>query len=206
MAGYWKGAETLLNIVRAAVKLGVKVLTVYAFSTENWKRPPLEVNALMRLFKAHLVKHREAMIEGGVRLNIIGNVSKFPADVRKALKETICKTSSGTKMDLVVALNYGARDEIKRAVVRIVEDCINNKLDKNDLSESTISSYLDTWKWQDPDLLIRSSGESRISNFLLWQISYSEIVLTDVLWPDFSEGDLLNAIRSFQKREMRIGR
>ena len=206
MAGHWQGAETLLNIVRAAGELGVEVLTVYAFSTENWKRPPVEVNALMRLFKAHLIKQREAMIEGGVRLNVIGDISKFPSDVRRTLEETIRKTSSGTKMDLVIALNYGARDEIKRAVVRIVEDCMSNKLDKNDLSEATISSYLDTRKWQDPDLLIRPSGESRISNFLLWQISYSEIVLTDVLWPDFSEVDLLNAIRNFQKREMRIGR
>lgn len=206
MAGHWKGAEALSSIVRAAGELGVEVLTVFAFSTENWKRPPIEVSALMRLFKAHLIKQRDLMIEGGVRLNVIGDVSRFPKDVRKTLDATIRATASGDKMDLVIALNYGGRDEITRATRRIVDDCMSRKLSKKAVTEELIASYLDTGKWKDPDLLIRPSGESRISNFLLWQISYAEIVLTDVLWPDFSEKDLLAAIGEYQKRELRIGK
>lgn len=206
MAGHWKGAETLSKIVRAAGELGVEVLTVFAFSTENWKRPPLEVSALMRLFKAHLIKQLDVMLEGGVRLNIIGDISRFPHDVRKTLDETIAKTASGEKMDLVIALNYGGRDEIKRAVEQIVGDCLEGKVSKENLSEELIASYLYTGRRRDPDLLIRPGGEFRISNFLLWQISYTEIVVTDVLWPDFSQRDLLNAIHNYQQREFRIGR
>ena len=206
MAGHWKGAETLSSIVRASGELGVEVLTVFAFSTENWNRPPIEVKSLMRLFKAHLIKQRDVMIEGGVRLNVIGDISRFPKDVRKILDETLRATASGAKMDLVIALNYGGRDEITRATRRIVEDCMSRKLSKKAVTEELIASYLDTGKWKDPDLLIRPSGESRVSNFLLWQISYAEIILTDVLWPDFSEEDLLAAISEYQKRELRIGR
>lgn len=206
MAGHWKGAETLSSIVRAAGELGIEVLTVYAFSTENWKRPPIEVSALMRLFKTHLIKQRDVMIEEGVRLNVIGDTSRFPREVRKTLEETIGATSSGKKMDLVIALNYGGRDEIKRAIHQIIEDCMSEKLEAGTLSEEVISSYLDTGKWDDPELLIRTSGEVRLSNFLLWQISYSEIVLTDVLWPEFTKQDLLKAIHEYQRRELRIGK
>lgn len=206
MAGHWQGAETLSTIVQAAAQLGVKVLTVFAFSTENWNRPPTEVVVLMHLFKTYLIKKQKMMIEKGVRFNVIGETSKFPKDVREALEDTLQKTSKGTKLDLVIALNYGGRDEIKRAVKQIVDDCICNKINKNDLDEDLISSYLDTGKWQDPDLVIRPSGESRISNFLLWQISYSEIFLTDVLWPNFTKKDLLDAIENYQKRKTRLGR
>lgn len=206
MAGHWKGAETLSAIVRAAGELGIEVLTVYAFSTENWKRPPVEVKSLMRLFKTHLLRQRDVMIGAGVRLNVIGDLAKFPADVRQTLDETIAATAKGKKMDLVIALNYGGRDEIKRAVRKIVDDCIGRKLSKKAISEKTIASYLDTGRWKDPDLLIRPSGEARVSNFLLWQISYSEIVLTDVFWPDFSHLDLLEAVCEYQSRELRIGK
>jgi undecaprenyl diphosphate synthase len=192
--------------VRAASGYGIKVLTVYAFSTENWKRSAVEVKALMRLFKSYLIRQRDSMIEEGVRLNTIGDISKFPKDVNRVFEETVEATKGGTKLDLVIALNYGARDELKRALGAMIEDCLAKKISKEELSEELISSYLDTARWKDPDLLIRTSGESRISNFLLWQISYAEVVVTDVPWPDFTEKDLLAAIHEYQKRELRLGK
>ncbi len=205
-AGHWRGAEALVRIVRAAHELNIEVLTVYALSTENMNRSPLEVRALMRVFKAHLVRQRNLMIEHGVRLGVIGDVSKLPEDVQLILNETIAATKDGRELDLVLAINYGARDEIRRAVCKIVDDCLEKKIVKESITEKDISEYLDTAKWKDPDLLIRTSGENRISNFLLWQISYSEVLVTDVLWPDFSERDLLTAILEYQQREMRRGR
>lgn len=206
MAGHWRGAEILSKIVRCSAEIGIKTLTVYAFSTENWKRPPLEVKALMRLFKSHLIRQTPVMIEEGVRFSVIGDCSKFSRDLQKTLKETEEATSDGRSLDLVVALNYGARDEMKRAMENILEDCLAKKISKEDLSEDLIGTYLDTSKWKDPDLLIRPSGENRLSNFLLWQISYSEIYVTETLWPDFTEKDLLDAILEYQKRELRLGK
>jgi len=205
-AGHLRGAETLTEIVRAASNFGIKVLTVYAFSTENWKRSVVEVKALMHLFKTYLIRERNSMIEEGVRLNMIGDMSRVPKDVLEVFEETIEATKGGTKMDLVVAINYGSRDELKRAIGTMIEDCLAKKISKEELSEDLISSYLDTAKWKDPDLLIRTSGESRISNFLLWQISYAEVMVTDVLWPDFTEKDLLAAIHEYRKREQRQGK
>lgn len=205
-AGHLRGAETLTEIVRAASDYGVKVLTVYAFSTENWKRSAMEVKALMRLFKSYLNRQRNLMIEEGVRLNLIGDISRVPKDVAQVFEETVEATKGGTKLDLVIALNYGARDELKRAFGAMLEDCLAKKISKEELSEDLISSYLDTAKWKDPDLLIRTSGERRISNFLLWQISYAEVMVTDVLWPDFTRKDLLAAIHEYQKRELRLGK
>ncbi len=206
MAGHWRGAENLMEIVKAACILGVKVLTVFAFSTENWKRTPSEIESLMRVFKTHLVRQRDLMIKEGIRLDVIGDLSKFPSDVREILDETLETTEKGTKLDLVIALNYGGRDELKRAVLSIVEDCLEEKLSKEDLSEELIGSYLDTAKWKDPDLLIRTSGENRISNFLLWQISYSEVIVTNVLWPEFDAKRFLSAILEYQQRELRLGK
>jgi len=206
LAGHMRGADTLVQIVRAASELGVEVLTVYAFSTENWKRSPVEVEALMKLFKTFIAKQKDSMIKEGVRLDIIGDTFRLPADVKDSFDEVIEATKEGNKFNLVLALNYGGRDELKRAVSAIVEDCLSSKLSKDEINEELISSYLDTSKWQDPDLLIRTSGENRLSNFLLWQISYSEVFLTDVLWPDFSEQNLLEAILEYQKRELRIGK
>lgn len=206
IAGHMRGADTLVQIVRAASELGVEVLTVYAFSTENWKRNPVEVEALMKLFKTFIAKQKDSMIKEGVRLDIIGDTSRLPTDVKDSFDEVIQATKGGSKFNLVLALNYGGRDELKRAVSAIVDDCLASKLSKDAINEELISSYLDTSKWQDPDLLIRTSGENRLSNFLLWQISYSEVFLTDVLWPDFSEQNLLEAILEYQKRELRTGR
>ncbi len=205
LVGHWKGAETLIKIVRAASRMGVKVLTTYSFSTENWKRSRREVEGLMRLFKTNLIRQRRAMIAEGVKLGAIGDLAGLPPDVRAVLTESIDATKHGNKIELVLALNYGGRDELKRAIGAIVDDCLAGKISKGQVSEEMIARYLDTAAWKDPNLLIRTSGESRLSNFLLWQISYSEMVIMDVLWPDFSETDLHDALLEYQRREHRLG-
>ena len=206
IAGHWRGADNLSHIVKCCSEIGIKVLTVYAFSTENWKRSPFEVKALMRIFKSQLTRQKPVMQQEGIRLNVIGDVTKFPLDVQKSLNETIEATKGGETLDLVIALNYGGRDEIRRAIQTIIHDVQNEKVKSSHLTEEMISSYLDTAKWKDPDLLIRPSGESRLSNFLLWQISYTEVLLTNTLWPDFNGKHLLNAIFEYQKRELRLGK
>ncbi|MES2344324.1 MAG: polyprenyl diphosphate synthase [Chlamydiota bacterium] len=190
MAGHWKGADTLTKIVKAASELGVRVLTVYSFSTENWNRLPEEVEALMDLVQVRLLQQQESMIHDGVKKALV--------DVKNA-------TRHGNKIDLVLALNYGGRDDIRRAIKTIAEDCVSGKLLPEALSEQVIATYLDTAAWGDPQLVIRTSGELRISNFLLWQISYSEVYVTDVLWPDFNEKNLLSAIIEYQRRHRRHG-
>jgi undecaprenyl diphosphate synthase len=203
--GHWKGAEVLTDILRFASKLGVKVLTVYAFSTENWSRSPKEIDQLMRLISFYLKKKRKSMIEESVRLETIGDLSRLPDFVRENLRKVKEDTASGSKIRLVLALNYGSRDEIKRAVEKIVDDLKREKIVRDQISEELISSYLDTAPLGDPDLFIRTSGEQRLSNFLLWQLSYTEVYLTQVLWPDFKPKDLLDAIFEFQRRERRLG-
>lgn len=203
--GHWKGAEALMNIVHAASNLGVEVLTVYAFSTENWNRSEEEVEGVMQLFKMYLSGQCERMVREGVRLQAIGDLKKLPADVMKVLEETKAATAGGKRIDLVLALNYGARDDIRRAVSTVVTDCLEGRLAKEAITEKVLASYLDTAQWQDPELLIRTSGEVRLSNFLLWQISYSEIYISDVLWPDFNEQHLLQALLEYQRRERRSG-
>lgn len=205
MAGHWKGAETLTDIVKAASELGIKVLTVYSFSTENWRRPFHEVEGLMEIFEAKLVSERAAMIEDGVKLDAIGNIKGLPQPLQRALEETKRATAQGNKIELVLALNYGGRDDILRAAKAIVEECVSGHLSSSDLSEQLISSYLDTAKWKDPELLIRASGEMRISNFLVWQISYAEVYVTEELWPDFNKASLLNALLEYQRRQRRFG-
>lgn len=203
--GHWQGAEQLDIIVRAAVELGVKTLTVYSFSTENWNRPKHEVEMLMQLLEAYLKNKKEVLVKEGVRLNTIGDTNRLPDLVKKALAETKQATKNGDQIDLVLALNYGGRDEIRRAVVKMSQAEKEGKLNWDEVTEQTISSYLDTASWKDPDLFIRPSGEHRVSNFLIWQISYSEIYVTDVLWPDFSPKDLLEAVIDYQKRHRRYG-
>ncbi len=206
MAGHWKGAETLQSIVSAAAEVGVKILTVYAFSTENWNRPRVEIKTLLHLFKTFLLRQKMGMVEEGVRMSVIGDLSRFPKDLQKIVSEVTEATKEGKKLELVIALNYGGRDEIKRAVQAIAADCASGKISAEEISETLIARYLDTANWKDPDLLIRTSGESRISNFLLWQISYSEVVVSDVLWPNFCEKDLLRAILEYQNRDLRLGK
>lgn len=205
MVGHWNGAESLSKIVENAAALGVKVLTVYAFSTENWKRSNDEVDSLMHLFQMYLIGQKDRMIREGVRLATIGDLRRMPPEVKKTLDDVKRATAGGDSIDLVLAVNYGARDDIRRATIGIVEDCMIGRVNKEDISEALISRYLDTAPWGDPELLIRTSGEKRLSNFLLWEISYAEVYVTDVMWPDFDEQELIRAIAEYQKRERRAG-
>lgn len=202
IAGHFRGAHVLTNVVRAASELGIKVLTVFAFSTENWQRDPQEVSGLMNLIKHYLTAKKKVMIAEGVRLQTIGDLEKLPSDVQEAISKTKQAThTEKATIDLVLALNYGGRDDIRRALVVMMRQ----QVPLEHLTEEVISQYLDTSAWPDPDLLIRTSGERRQSNFLLWQLSYSEFYHTDVLWPDFDEMTLLGIVKEYQKRNRRLG-
>lgn len=203
--GHKAGCETLEKTVEDCVRLGVECLTVYAFSTENWKRSALEVGALMKLLRFYMVKLIDVANKNNVKAVMIGDESRFEPDIRKGIKKLIEATKNNTGMIFAFAINYGGRDEIKRAVENIVDDVESGKISKCDISEELISSYLDTKDLPDPDLLIRTSGELRVSNFLLWQIAYSEFYITDTLWPDFDKEELLKAIESYSHRQRRFG-
>jgi len=201
MMGHWEGAETLSDILKAAIELGVKVLTVYAFSTENWGRSHDEVEDLMDIFELYLMRKKQFMVTEGVKLGGIGDFSRLPERVLNAYNDTKKATEHCDKIQLTLALNYGGRDEIRRAMVKILDDGISS----DQLTEECITKYLDTHEIGDPELLIRTSGEMRVSNFLLWQISYAEIYSSEVLWPDFSARELYNAVDTYQKRCRRLG-
>lgn len=203
--GHFAGSYNLVNTVEAAANLGIKVLTVYSFSTENWRRPKEEVEALWRLFVLQLQQQHEGMLEKGVRLEMIGDLSQLPQDVSDALKASREATKNCDTITLVLAVNYGGRDELCRAADRMIKDVTENKVVIPKVTEELFSNYLDTASWSDPDLLIRTSGEKRISNFLLWQLSYAEFYLTDVLWPDFNAQELLKAIKDYQRRRCCLG-
>jgi len=203
--GHKAGCETLEKTVEDCVRLGVECLTVYAFSTENWKRSALEVGALMKLLRFYMVKLIDVANKNNVKAVMIGDESRFEPDIRKGIKKLIEATKNNTGMIFAFAINYGGRDEIKRAVENIADDVESGKISKEDISEELISSYLDTKNLPDPDLLIRTSGELRVSNFLLWQIAYSEFYITDTLWPDFDKEELLKAIESYSHRQRRFG-
>jgi len=203
--GHKAGCETLEKTVEDCVRLGVECLTVYAFSTENWKRSALEVGALMKLLRFYMVKLIDVANKNNVKAVMIGDESRFEPDIRKGIKKLIEATKDNTGMVFAFAINYGGRDEIKRAVENIADDVESGKISKSEISEELISSYLDTKDLPDPDLLIRTSGELRVSNFLLWQIAYSEFYITDTLWPDFDKEELLKAIESYSHRQRRFG-
>ncbi len=203
--GHWKGAEIITEIVRFASDLGVKVLTLYSFSTENWTRSKEEIDELMKVIAFYLKENTPFMLKESVQLLTIGDLSKLPDFVQDMLETTKQATAGGSKIKLVLALNYGGRDEIKRAFLRIIEDLEQGHIKKQDISESFISSYLDTADFGDPDFFIRTSGEQRLSNFLLWQLSYTEVYIAKAPWPDFTKEDLLDAISEFQKRSRRLG-
>lgn len=203
--GHKAGCETLEKTVEDCVRMGVECLTVYAFSTENWKRSALEVGALMKLLRFYMVKLIDVANKNNVKAVMIGDESRFEPDIRKGIKKLIEATKNNTGMVFAFAINYGGRDEIKRAVENIADDVESGKISKSDISEELISSYLDTNDLPDPDLLIRTSGELRVSNFLLWQIAYSEFYITDTLWPDFDKEELLKAIESYSHRQRRFG-
>jgi len=205
MMGHWKGVEALTKIVRAASEIGIRTLTVYSFSTENWSRTKEEVDALMHLFKIYLKTQRVPMLREGVCLNTIGDLTRLPPFVLRELECSKAYTAASKKIDLVLAMNYGGRDDIRRAFVAMMGDVEKGLLLKEQISERLIGDYLDTARWPDPELLIRTSGEQRQSNFLLWQASYSEFYNPDVLWPDFNQYDLLQAVRQYQLRQKRQG-
>ncbi|MBA3815408.1 MAG: di-trans,poly-cis-decaprenylcistransferase [Parachlamydiaceae bacterium] len=204
LLGHQAGANALIEIVKAGKELGIKAMTFYLFSTENWNRSKEEVIALMWLLEDFLRSRCEEMKEHGVRLMTIGNLKALSSEVQIAIEETMESTADCKDIDMIFALNYGGRDDLCRAFHKILDE-YGSKLNSEFLTESLISRYLDTAPWGDPDLLIRTSGEMRISNFLLWQLSYSEIHVTEALWPDFSHEDLLKAIKDFQIRDRRLG-
>lgn len=204
--GHRVGSDNLVNLVDAAEKLGIKVLTIYAFSTENWGRPSHEIDGLMGILEDYLRSQREAMVEQGVKLSHIGELSPIPDFVKDTLALTEEATKDGKTIDLVLAINYGGRNEICRAVRRLVEDCQKGLIHEDEIDESLIDSYLDTAPWGNPDLMIRTGGEHRISNFLLWQSSYSEFIFEPTLWPDFGAQQLLESIVAYQQREQRLGK
>ena len=205
IAGHKKGAEAVRLTVRACREIGIKVLTLYAFSTENWLRPAGEVKALMRLLEEYLRSEIQEMLENGIRLTTIGDTEALKKPMKTILKETIAKTAHNHDMILNLALNYGGRDEIVGAVQNLLNDIRRGTLADQEVTKDLFSHYLDTAGLPDPDLLIRTSGEYRISNFLLWQSAYTEFYYTDVLWPDFNRDELFRAITEYQRRERRFG-
>ncbi|OPY11146.1 MAG: Ditrans,polycis-undecaprenyl-diphosphate synthase ((2E,6E)-farnesyl-diphosphate specific) [Syntrophus sp. PtaB.Bin001] len=203
--GHKKGAEAVTVVVRTCRELGIKYLTLYAFSTENWSRPALEINALMNLLEEYLDSQLSEMMEYGIRLRMIGDIDLLRNSVKKKLKEVMEKTADNDKLTLILALSYGGRNEILSAVNRILDDCMRGRIRPENLTREIFSQYLYTADIPDPDLLIRTSGEYRLSNFYLWQIAYTEFHFTDVLWPDFCRDDLIRAIIDYQSRERRFG-
>jgi undecaprenyl diphosphate synthase len=204
--GHEKGTKSVRKTVEACAKLGIQNLTLYAFSTENWNRPKLEVDTLMKLLVSSLKKEIKTLQTNNIKLNAIGNLTNLPDSVQKELQEVIDKTVENSRMTLTLALSYGAREELIQAVKKISNKVKNNIIYEETIDESIINQHLYTHNLPDVDLLIRTSGEHRISNFLLWQIAYAEFYFTEVLWPDFSENDLYEAIISYQKRERRFGK
>jgi len=204
--GHENGTKSVKKTITTCAKLGIEYLTLYAFSTENWNRPKLEVEALMKILINSLKKELGTLQENNIRLNAIGNLDKLPKTAQKELQDVIDKTKNNTRLTLTLALSYGSREELVNAV-RIISDKVKNNIISIDtIDDSIINEHLYTQNLPDVDLLIRTSGEHRISNFLLWQIAYAELYFTNVLWPDFKEEDLYEAIISYQKRERRFGK
>ncbi|MDG1929772.1 MAG: isoprenyl transferase [Flavobacteriaceae bacterium] len=206
LLGHEAGAKAVRKTVEAAAKLGIKHLTLYAFSTENWNRPKTEVSTLMSLLVRSLRRELRRMTENNIRLSAIGSLDKLPKKVHEELVEVIEKTQSNTGTNLTLALSYGAREEIKQAIVDISRKVKNSIINVENIDETIINEHLYTQHLPDVDLLIRTSGEVRISNFLLWQIAYAELYFTDVMWPEFDEHELHQAINSYLKRERRFGK
>ena len=204
--GHQRGAQMLRDIVQAASELGIEVVTLYSFSTENWRRSPEEVECLMELLKVNLIQCREELQEFGVRLEVIGDLTGLPPEILPLIEQAKTIGRDNDKITLVLAINYGSRDEIRRAVVKIAGKVAEGAISPDAITEQTIAGHLDTAPWGDPELFIRTSGEMRVSNFLLWQICYSEIYVTDVLWPDFTPGHLLKAVQVYQHRQRRLGK
>jgi undecaprenyl diphosphate synthase len=205
IAGHQKGIKRAKEVIRSCRKLGIQVLTLYAFSTENWNRPQKEIKTLMRLLKRFLTAEGNQLIRNNIRLNTIGAIEELPQEVNEVLSEIMDKTKDNSGMVLNAALSYSGRSEIIHAIRTIAKDVRKGTVKPHQIDETLFSSYLYTTGLPDPDLLIRTSGELRISNFLLWQLAYTELYITNTLWPDFTEKDLLLALQNYQKRERRFG-
>lgn len=206
IVGHQRGAETVNMVVEHAWRLGIQYLTLFAFSSENWSRPAIEVRALMSLLKKYIRKETARMMRKNIRYNVIGNRGDLPVDVNETLDEAIKQTSINTGMTLTLALSYGGRQELSMAARRLACDVRDGKITPDDISVESFGTYLDTGGLPDPDFLIRTSGEMRISNFLLWQLAYTELYFTETNWPDFTINEFNKALIDFQSRERRFGK
>nr|WP_224483939.1 isoprenyl transferase [Robertkochia sp. 3YJGBD-33] len=204
--GHENGTKSVREVVEASAEIGIENLTLYAFSTENWKRPKLEVDTLMKLLVSSLRKELHTLVDNDIRLNAIGKLDALPEKAHQELLEVIQKTRNNKRMTLTLALSYGSREEIKNAVKQLASKVKNNLMSLDDIDDTVINKHLYTHDLPDVDLLIRTSGEHRISNFLLWQIAYAELYFTEVLWPDFKKEHLFQAIENYQNRERRFGK
>ncbi|MBQ4163448.1 MAG: isoprenyl transferase [Turicibacter sp.] len=204
-AGHQEGAMNVREITKLCANIGIKALTVYAFSTENWKRPDEEVKFLMKLPIRFFDEFAPELVENNIRLNVIGNIDELPKDLQQKILEITDLTKDNTKMTLTIALNYGSQDEIKQAIKSIATDVKNGDLEVEDINETVIENYLMTSDLPPLDLMIRTSGELRISNYLLWQLAYAELYFTSIAWPDFKEEQLYEALLDYQKRNRRFG-
>lgn len=206
IVGHQRGAETVKMVVEQSSQLGIKYLTLFAFSSENWSRPALEVRALMTLLKKYIRQETARMMRKNIRYNVIGNRSDLPDDVNETLETAISTTAGNTGMVLTLALSYGGRQELSSAAARMARDVVAGKLVPETITPEVFGNYLDTGGLPDPDFLIRTSGEMRISNFLLWQLAYTELYFTETNWPDFTINELHKALADFQSRERRFGK
>ena len=204
--GHEKGTKAVRDVVEGSAEIGIKNLTLYAFSTENWNRPKLEVDTLMKLLVSSLKKEIKTLQENDIKLNAIGCLDNLPSKALRELREVIKKTSTNTRMTLTLALSYGSREELTQAVKEISDRVKSGEISSKDIDESVINKHLYTQNLPDVDLLIRTSGEQRISNFLLWQIAYAELYFSEILWPDYRRDDLFEAIYNYQNRERRFGK
>ncbi len=203
--GHAQGSKNVERICEEAYRMGIKYLTVYAFSTENWSRPRDEVNALMKLLRNYMKTCLKTAAKNDMKIRVIGDISRLDPDIRGRILELEEATKENGGLNFQIAINYGSRDEITRAVRRMAEDCQTGKLQAEEIDETLIESYLDTHDIPDPDLLIRTSGEQRLSNYLLWQLAYTEFYFTDVPWPDFDKAELIRAVEQYNSRDRRYG-
>lgn len=203
--GHVQGSKNVERICEEAWRLGIKYLTVYAFSTENWNRPQDEVDALMNLLRRYMKTCLTTAAKNDMKVRVIGDITRLDEDIRSRILELEEATKNNGGLNFQIAINYGSRDELVRGIRRLAQDCVDNKQDPAEITEAVIERYLDTYGIPDPDLLIRTSGEQRLSNFLLWQLAYTEFYFTDVHWPAFTKEELIKAIEQYNKRDRRFG-
>ncbi len=204
--GHTEGTQSVRSIMRAAANIGIQYFTFFTFSTENWSRPKIEIEGLMKLLIESLLTYEKELHENNIKLQIMGNINELPKTVQKIVNRIVLDTKEYSKSNLILALNYGGRLEITEAAKKIALKIKNNELNINDINEDLISKHMYLPEIPDPDLIIRTSGEMRLSNFMLWQLSYAEIIVTDKLWPEFKEEDFYNALKEFDLRERRFGK